>query len=75
MELLADRILLVHAKDRAADGAVVAPGRGVIDFDHCFRTLAAAGVLVPVITHGLEAADAPAAARVLAGQLHAAGLA
>jgi sugar phosphate isomerase/epimerase len=72
--LLADRIVLVHAKDRAADGSVVAPGRGVIDFHGCFQALASAGVRAPVITHGLEARDADATARSLRDCLTKAGL-
>lgn len=62
VETLADRIILVHAKDRAADGAIVAPGQGVVDFGGYLGALASAGVRAPVITHGLDATDAPAAA-------------
>ncbi len=55
---LADCIVLVHAKDRRADGTVVAPGDGLVDFDLCFTALSSSGVSAPVITHGLGAANA-----------------
>jgi sugar phosphate isomerase/epimerase len=73
VDQLADRILLVHAKDRASDGGVVAPGHGIVDFDACFRALAGAGVCVPVITHGLEPHDAAAAATYLSERIVAQG--
>lgn len=58
IDLLADHIVLVHAKDRRIDGTFVAPGKGDVDFVAYFGALAAAGVRVPVITHGLTAPDA-----------------
>jgi sugar phosphate isomerase/epimerase len=69
VDTLADRIVLVHAKDRAASGAFVAPGDGVVDFAAYFSALAAAGVHAPVITHGLTAHDAPRAAVLLRAAL------
>jgi sugar phosphate isomerase/epimerase len=73
VDLLADRIVLVHAKDRALDGRVVAPGQGIIDFHTYFHALASAGVRVPVITHGLAAGEARATFTFLAERLNAAG--
>jgi sugar phosphate isomerase/epimerase len=65
VDLLADRITLAHAKDRAADGGFVACGRGVIDFADFIRRLKATGFDGPVVTHGLSAAEAPAVAEFL----------
>ncbi|MBC7842841.1 MAG: sugar phosphate isomerase/epimerase [Gemmatimonadaceae bacterium] len=67
VDLLADRVILVHAKDRRIDGTIAAPGHGDVDFVEYFSALANAGVRVPVITHGLTAADAPQAAVFLRG--------
>lgn len=71
VELLADRIVLVHAKDRSADGSAVAPGSGVVDFDGYFGALRAAGVRAPVVGHGLRADEAPEAAVFLRGRVMA----
>ena len=65
IDLLADRIAMGHAKDRAADGAVVAAGTGVVDFRHYLRSLKAAGFEGPLITHGLAAGEAPGVAAFL----------
>jgi sugar phosphate isomerase/epimerase len=65
IDLLADRISMAHAKDRAADGGFVAAGKGVLDYRHYLRSLAAAGFDGPLITHGLEASEAAGAARFL----------
>lgn len=58
---LRQRIALMHAKDRAADGCVVPPGQGVIDFAACIRAARGAAYDGPAIMHGLEPADVPAA--------------
>jgi sugar phosphate isomerase/epimerase len=73
VERLADRIVMAHAKDRVADGRVVAAGSGVIDFPHFLRRLNAIGFVGPLVTHGLDAAEAPAARRFLAQTLAAVG--
>lgn len=75
VDLLADRINLVHAKDRRSDGTFVSPGQGDIDFIEYFSALKAAGVQAPVITHGLAATDARRAAVYLRECLVASGLA
>lgn len=63
---LAPRIAMAHAKDRAADGAFVAAGTGVIDFRHFVACLAAAGFDGPLVAHGCTAEEAPGVARRLA---------
>lgn len=67
IDRLAGRIAMAHAKDRAADGRFVAAGRGVVDFPAMLARLASAGFDGPVVTHGLEPADAPDVARFLRG--------
>jgi sugar phosphate isomerase/epimerase len=59
VERLGPYIALAHAKDRDADGKVVAAGRGVIDFRRCLTLLREAGFHGDVVTHGLTAAEAP----------------
>lgn len=67
IDLLAGRIHMAHAKDRAPDGSFVAAGTGVIDFAAFVRALTASGFTGPIVTHGLTAAEAPAVARFLQG--------
>ncbi len=57
--LLADRIAMGHAKDRDADGAFVAAGKGVLDYPHYLRCLRDAGFDGDLVTHGLSAEEAP----------------
>lgn len=75
IDVLGDRVILVHAKDRRIDGTFVTAGRGAVDFAAYFTALAVAGVQAPVITHGLTAIDAPGAAVFLRGRMIASGLA
>ncbi len=65
VDLLADRIVMAHAKDRDAQGNFVAAGTGVIDFATFTTRLRAAGFDGDLVTHGLTAAEAPAVARFL----------
>ena len=65
VDLLADRIVMAHAKDRDAQGGFVAAGRGVIDFPHFITRLRAAGFDGPLVTHGLSAVEAAAVAAFL----------
>jgi sugar phosphate isomerase/epimerase len=65
VDLLGPWIAMVHAKDRAAAGEVVAAGRGVIDFPHFAECLRQVGFEGDVVTHGLEPGDASAVARHL----------
>ncbi len=60
VDLLADRIVMAHAKDRAADGAFVAAGQGVLDYPHYIAALRRAGFDGALVTHGLTADEAPA---------------
>lgn len=65
VDLLGQDIGMGHAKDRDAAGNVVPAGRGVVDFADFVRRLDAAGFDGPLVTHGLEARDAPDVARFL----------
>jgi sugar phosphate isomerase/epimerase len=65
VERLGDRIAMAHAKDRAADGRFVTVGDGIIDFPDFVAQLRGAGFAGPLVTHGLDAAEAPAVARYL----------
>lgn len=60
VDLLADRIVMAHAKDRAVDGAFVAAGQGVLDYPHYLAALRRAGFDGPLVTHGLTADEASA---------------
>lgn len=72
--LLADRIVMAHAKDRDHAGAFATAGKGMIDFDHFLATLHQAGFAGPVITHGLQADEAADVASFLRQKLGALGL-
>ena len=65
VDLLADRIVMAHAKDRRPDGSFCAAGTGVVDFHRFVRALKRAGFDGPLVTHGLAEAEAPATARFL----------
>jgi sugar phosphate isomerase/epimerase len=65
VDLLGDRIIMAHAKDRNVEGHFVAAGSGVIDFAHFVSCLRAAGFDGPLVTHGLSEAEAPGVATFL----------
>lgn len=65
IDLLGDRIVIAHAKDRGADGKFAAPGQGAIDFVHYFAALQAAGFRGTIVAHGLAQEQAAAAAEYL----------
>ena len=65
IDLLADRIVMAHAKDRHADGSFATAGRGVVDFPHFLRALRVAGFDGDLVTHGLSAPEAPGVAAFL----------
>ena len=67
VDLLGDRIVMAHAKDRRADGEFIAAGSGIIDFPHFIRCLRSAGFDGPLVTHGLSEQEAPAVATFLRG--------
>jgi sugar phosphate isomerase/epimerase len=51
-ELLGDDIVMAHAKDVRTDGAIVAAGRGALDYD-LYVALLGQAADVPLILHGL----------------------
>lgn len=65
IDLLADRIVMGHAKDRTVDGAFTTAGTGVLDYAHYLGRLRAIGFSGDLVTHGLDAAEAPSVARFL----------
>ena len=73
IDLLADRIVLAHAKDRTADGGFTAAGRGIIDYPHYLERLAAAGFDGPLFAHGLAPEAAPGVAAFLTEVIQKAG--
>jgi sugar phosphate isomerase/epimerase len=74
IDLLADRIVMGHAKDRAADGGFAAAGSGVLDYPFYLAALKRIGFSGPLVTHGLSAAEAPGVARFLRRALADAGV-
>jgi sugar phosphate isomerase/epimerase len=72
IELLGDRIVMGHAKDRTPDGGFTTAGQGVLDYAHYLTALKATGFDGPLVTHGLSAAEAPGVARFLTQALAAA---
>ena len=75
IDLLGDRIIMAHAKDRAPDGGFVAAGQGVLDYPHFLARLKACGFGGALVTHGLSAAQAPGVATFLRAKLAGAGIA
>jgi sugar phosphate isomerase/epimerase len=69
VDLLADRIVMAHAKDRDPTGGFATAGQGVIDFPHFLARLKAAGFDGDLVAHGLTAAEAPAVAAYLSQAL------
>lgn len=64
-DLLAERIVMGHAKDRREDGTLAAAGRGVLDYRHYLGCLRSVGFTGTLVTHGLSAEEAPAVAQFL----------
>ena len=75
IDLLGDRIVMAHAKDRTADGRFATAGKGVLDYPHYLRCLKAIGFDGPLVAHGLSEAEAPETARFLDREMTAAGFA
>lgn len=69
IDVLAPQIVMAHAKDRAADGSFVAAGTGVLDYPHFLKCLKKTGFEGPLVTHGLNAEEAPAVAAFLKREL------
>jgi sugar phosphate isomerase/epimerase len=68
IDLLANRIVMAHAKDRDGKGGFATAGKGVVDFDHYMSCLEKAGFDGPMVTHGLAASEAAEVARFLASK-------
>jgi sugar phosphate isomerase/epimerase len=74
IELLADRIVMGHAKDRTAAGAFTTAGKGVLDYPHYLTRLKAVGFEGSMVTHGLAAIEAAEVAAFLRWTLAEAGI-
>lgn len=69
IDLLADRITIAHAKDRAPDGSFTTAGQGMLDYDHYLNELIGIEFSGPVVAHGLTASAAPTVAQFLTALL------
>ncbi len=69
VDLLSERIVMAHAKDRKPDGEFVAAGKGVLDYDHYLSCLRGIGFRGPLVTHGLAAEEAAETAAFLKSRL------
>jgi sugar phosphate isomerase/epimerase len=65
--LLAEEIVIAHAKDRRSDGTFAAAGQGDVDWDTYLRLLAP--LAVPLIMHGLAEEEVEAAVAFLRAHL------
>jgi sugar phosphate isomerase/epimerase len=70
VDLLAGRVVMVHAKDRAMDGSFRAAGHGCVDFDVFIGQLVEKGFHGPLVTHGCTEAQAPVVAEFLRARLN-----
>ncbi len=70
-QLVGTDIVMAHAKELAADGTTgnVVPGKGVLDWDYYFNTLAGMNFSGPIVLHGVGESDVPEAARFLRAKL------
>ena len=69
IDLLAADTILVHAKDRRADGSVCPAGQGVVEFLPFLGRLQHAGYDGPLVVHGIEEGEVPTAVRYLRSTL------
>lgn len=65
LDLLADRLVLAHAKDRMPDASFATAGTGVLDYAHYVAELRRIGFDGAIVAHGLQAAEALAVAAFL----------
>jgi len=65
IDLLADHIVMAHAKDRNPDGSFATAGKGVLDYAHYLGRLKQIGFNGSLVTHGLKADEAPGVAAFL----------
>ncbi|NEI73806.1 TIM barrel protein [Rhizobium lusitanum] len=69
IDLLADHIVMAHAKDRNPDGSFTTAGKGVLDYPHYLGRLKQIGFDGSLVTHGLRAEEAAGVATFLHGIL------
>ena len=69
IDLLAVDTILVHAKDRRADGSVCPAGQGVVEFLSFLGRLQHAGYGGPLVVHGIEEGEVPTAISYLRSTL------
>ena len=69
IDLLAADTILVHAKDRQADGSVCPAGQGIVEFGPFLGRLRRAGYDGPLVVHGIKEGEAPAAVTYLRSTL------
>ena len=69
IDLLAADTVLVHGKDRRADGSVCPAGQGVVEFLPFLDRLQRAGYNGPLVVHGIEEAEVPVAVSYLRSTL------
>jgi sugar phosphate isomerase/epimerase len=69
IDLIGDRIVMAHAKDRTADGGFAPPGGGVIDFDDFVHRLRDTGFDGPLVGHGFGEQAAPGVAAFLQARI------
>lgn len=65
VDLLADHVVMAHAKDRNSDGSFATAGKGVLDYGHYLGRLRAIDFQGSLVTHGLSANEAPGVAAFL----------
>lgn len=75
IDLLADRIIMGHAKDRHADGRFATAGTGVLDYPHYLQQLQTIGFNGSLVTHGLSEHEAAGVAGFLRQTCGALGIA
>lgn len=68
-ELLGDRVVQAHAKDRTLEGQVVRAGLGAVDFHMFIHSLKVIGHEVPLVMHGLHEREVEEAGAYLRGLL------
>jgi sugar phosphate isomerase/epimerase len=74
IDLLADRIVMGHSKDRTPAGGFTTAGQGVLDYAHYANRLKSVGFDGPMVSHGLSAAEAPGVATFLRRVMGEAGI-
>ena len=74
VDLLADRIVMAHAKDRSPDGSFATAGKGVLDYRHYLGRLKAIGFDGSLVAHGLATSEALGVAAFLESHLAGSGV-